>query len=79
MAATHHRSFEPQSINDAQWGSQIDKGGLNPVVAKAQILLSRAHFSPGEVDGKSGENFKKRFPYLALSKAVVTAAHICSR
>src|SRR5215218_4936403 len=59
LAAQAAMALEPQSTNDAQWGSQTDKGGMNPVVAKAQILLDRAHFSPGEIDGKSGENFKK--------------------
>src|SRR5215204_3074163 len=50
LAAQAAMALEPQSINKAQWGDQTDKGGMNPAVAKAQILLGRAHFSPGEID-----------------------------
>jgi len=49
-----------QVVNDAQWTQRPTvKGRIAPIMIKAQILLDRARFSPGEIDGKSGENFSK--------------------
>jgi lipoprotein-anchoring transpeptidase ErfK/SrfK len=48
-----------ESINNADL-SGANRGSLSPaVIARAQILLDRANFSPGEIDAKDGENFKK--------------------
>jgi lipoprotein-anchoring transpeptidase ErfK/SrfK len=48
------------TVNSAELKSQnFNEGTVNPVIVKAQILLDRARFSPGEIDGKAGENFKK--------------------
>jgi lipoprotein-anchoring transpeptidase ErfK/SrfK len=53
------RKAEPalnvQAANDAQWSA--DASG--PVLLKAQVLLDRAGFSPGTIDGRKGENFEK--------------------
>lgn len=34
-------------------------GKLDPVIVKTQVLLSRKNVSPGEIDGRDGENYRK--------------------
>src|SRR4051812_47803475 len=63
-------ALDAQSVNDAQWSRQIDAKGMSSAVVKAQILLDRAHFSPGEIDGKLGENFKKAISAFSAEQAV---------
>ncbi|MHB0770533.1 L,D-transpeptidase family protein [Bradyrhizobium sp. 5.13L] len=53
-------NLDPAAVNDAARPAKppaADK--LNPAVVKLQVLLDRAQFSPGEIDGKLGENAQK--------------------
>jgi peptidoglycan hydrolase-like protein with peptidoglycan-binding domain len=47
-----------EAINAAEFPAKT-VGGVNPATLKAQVLLDRARFSPGVIDGRGGENVEK--------------------
>ncbi|MGY8678240.1 L,D-transpeptidase [Bradyrhizobium sp. UFLA05-153] len=58
--------LDPAAINDAAMPAKptgSDKPSSS--IVKLQILLDRAHFSPGEIDGKLGENAQKALSAFA--------------
>jgi lipoprotein-anchoring transpeptidase ErfK/SrfK len=54
----HAAGLTLDAVNKAEFSPGKSKG-LNPATLKAQVLLDRARFSPGVIDGTGGENFKK--------------------
>ena len=70
----------PESINNAEFPQKAPRSLPPALIARAQILLDQANFSPGEIDAKDGENFKKALrafaeanglpPKAALTKEV---------
>ncbi|WP_217577778.1 L,D-transpeptidase [Mesorhizobium sp. GbtcB19] len=46
------------TVNQAQF-SEGEPKGVDPMLLKAQILLDRARFSPGLIDGRLSDNFTK--------------------
>jgi peptidoglycan hydrolase-like protein with peptidoglycan-binding domain len=60
-ALTGAHALDMNSVNAAELSSrpaQVKKG-VNAAVIKAQVLLDRAHFSPGEIDGRFEENTRR--------------------
>jgi lipoprotein-anchoring transpeptidase ErfK/SrfK len=62
-------SIDAQTINEAEWSNKkLPQGTLSPEVVKLQVWLDRAHFSPGEIDGKTGENLEKAIAAYAAAQ-----------
>lgn len=53
------QGLDLETVNKAEW---TDKGGkgkeIDPTLIKLQVLLDRARFSPGVIDGHNGENLR---------------------
>src|SRR5438128_5215729 len=69
-AAAH--SLDLQTVNTAelQKTSASKSKDLDPLLVRAQFLLDRAGFSPGEIDGRNGDNFKKALRAFATSRSL---------
>ena len=48
-----------ESVNDVTLVQPVGSKMQGAAVLRAQILLDRAHFSPGEIDAAYGENVRK--------------------
>ena len=48
-----------ENVNDASMQGAVAPKAQGPSVLRAQVLLDRAHFSPGEIDAAYGSNVQK--------------------
>jgi lipoprotein-anchoring transpeptidase ErfK/SrfK len=64
-------SLDAASVNNAEYRSKVSaEDKIDAAIVKAQVLLDRAHFSPGEIDGKLGENAVKALRAFAEAKSL---------
>jgi lipoprotein-anchoring transpeptidase ErfK/SrfK len=72
-------SLTLEQVNGAQLGADAapDKGkrksaakGLSAPLLKAQVLLDRARFSPGSIDGRDGDNFRRALAAFAEARSL---------
>jgi lipoprotein-anchoring transpeptidase ErfK/SrfK len=51
-------SYDVEAINDPQNRETVTQDSAGSATVRAQVLLDRAHFSPGEIDGRWGDNLQ---------------------
>ncbi len=66
--------LNPDAINSAQPSKRsLSKDKATSAGVRLQVLLDRAHFSPGEIDGKFGENARKALRAYAEAQQLPSA------
>jgi peptidoglycan hydrolase-like protein with peptidoglycan-binding domain len=66
--------LSPDTINSAEPSKKsLSKDKATPAGVRLQVLLDRAHFSPGEIDGKFGENARKALRAYAEAQQLPSA------
>ena len=72
-------SLDAAAVNEAKWrDTKQAEGTIDPATVKAQVLLGRALYSPGEIDGKLGENVRKAISAFAAAQGIGAADGLTS-
>jgi peptidoglycan hydrolase-like protein with peptidoglycan-binding domain len=63
--------LKPDVINAATFSGKLSsEDRINPLAVKVQVLLDRARFSPGEIDGRFGDNVEKALRAFAEANSL---------
>src|SRR4051794_20051831 len=63
--------LSPESINTANFTGKLrSEDRVSPLAVKVQVLLDRARFSPGEIDGRFGDNVEKALQAFAEANSL---------
>src|SRR5690242_1871350 len=60
------------AINNSDYRAKPNSRSIDPSIVKVEVLLDRARFSPGEIDGKLGENAQKALRAYAEANGLPT-------
>lgn len=77
-AASEPKGLTLDSVNNASFAPVPESKAkkLSPVVLKAEILLDRARFSPGAIDGLDGENFRDAITAYQAVNGLPVSGHL---
>ena len=73
-AAPGSASAQGKAIDDASFADHATLAQRRLLFIKAQVILDRAHFSPGVVDGRSGTNFSRALAAFEAARNAPAAA-----
>ena len=63
----------PDKINGANFSGKLpSEDSISPLAVKVQVLLDRARFSPGEIDGRFGDNVEKALQAFAEANSLAS-------
>src|ERR1700759_2456373 len=63
----------PERINGASFSGKLpSEDNVSPIAVKVQVLLDRARFSPGEIDGRFGDNVEKALQAFAEANSLAS-------
>ena len=74
--AAHDKSQAKPEVTADSINSAAPEQNDAALITKAEVLLDRLHFSPGQVDGKNGENFRKALAAFQLKQKLNPTGNI---
>ncbi|WP_426687515.1 L,D-transpeptidase family protein [Rhodanobacter ginsengiterrae] len=69
-------AFLPEAVNDATLVAPVRHGDKGAAVLRAQILLDRARFSPGELDAAYGSNLRQAIAGFQKAQGIPVSGEV---